>query len=1286
MQRYAVGLVVFTTLLCVAGRHVEANLLANAGFEIGVSSHFDSWTQSGDAQVEPWAARSGTNGLAFYGWTTGGMAYQDAEAIGGSNYTFTVWGFRDSNFSVTSLWCDLRLEFYADAGATLKLAAFTNRIGYAPVAWTLYGLSAPAPTSAVLVRAVLIFGGTPTGGAFKWDDAELVINTNLDSTHYVSTTGSHVFPYTSWATAARDIQAGVAAGLGGDTVLVAAGTYPLDSQIVVAKPLTVRGTDGAAATIVDAQQRDRCFYVGAAATINGFTITNGYPHSDTNSNSGGGVYLCSGATLANCAVIGNRLSGCGEARGGGVYGTDNALITNCLVAGNSAVGGVVSVYGRMGAGGGVYVDNGAVVANCVITGNLARGSSAMIGNLPGLGGGVYCTNATIRSSLISGNRSAAAGSTSGSSYTRGGGALLLGGGTMLNCLVIGNRTDAGPGGPYTTTAAGGGVSAHESWTGLVVNCTLADNSVVATSTATSASGGGFDGGAYGQVHNSIIYFNTRVTNGGSLADNWSSSDGVVTFTCTTPGRSGTGNLAVEPSFMDRDNGNYRLAAGSPCIDAGSATGAPAFDLDGTPRPLDGNNDGTAAFDMGAYEAAAGMAAPNLLINGTFETPSAWTFIDNARLEGWAARNGTNGLALYGWTDGGLVWQDIAAAGTSNYTFSVWGFRDADFPAGLAVELKIEFLSDTFTPLVVTQRFLGGSASWAAYSISGISPPDTKIVRVVIAFSGTPGAGGAFKCDDAVLLSSEALFNVRYVAAGAGHIYPYTNWAGAATNLQAAIDAASANETILVSNGVYMGETVVNKSLSIRGLGSVCLVGKLVYPLTDSQRALRILSNVCADVRNVTIRNGYHVRGAGICNEGTLVLKDSAVVSNAVNGESPQTMGGGLYNAGNATIERCTISFNMAQGQYPGGGSGFGAGVYCASGSTLVITDCLIARNEARGSCNYNGRTGESGFGGGIYNDQGAVTLVSSTLASNTAAGAQCGYNGGNGLGGAIYTKGPATLCSCTLAYNRAAMGSGFMGGPYAGEGGAIYLENGAPVVNVDNTLIARNTADTVGPDCRGTLNASGRNLLGSIADCAIIGDTGGVIIGADPRLTGLGMNGGPTLTCAPLYGSPVIDQGSSNSVPSFDQRGMVRPVDGNMDGQSRFDIGACEYNPQVVDSDGDSLADYDEVMIHHSSPTNTDTDADGMGDGAEARAGTNLTDPADLLDMRPGESASWNGAGIVVRWSSVGGRQYSLLRATNLVNGFSLLESGMAATPPINTVTDTTAAAAGPYYYRIRLE
>ncbi|RLC70010.1 MAG: hypothetical protein DRI81_19690 [Chloroflexi bacterium] len=89
--------------------------------------------------------------------------------------------------------------------------------------------------------------------------------------------------------------------------------------------------------------------------------------------------------------------------------------------------------------------------------------------------------------------------------------------------------------------------------------------------------------------NSVLWGNTPA------ADMMGLGNFTVSYSDIENGWTGTGNLDVDPLFLDAAGGDYRLHVSSPVKDVGTAVGAPDHDLDGVARPQGGG------FDMGAYE-------------------------------------------------------------------------------------------------------------------------------------------------------------------------------------------------------------------------------------------------------------------------------------------------------------------------------------------------------------------------------------------------------------------------------------------------------------------------------------------------------------------------------------------------------------------------------------------------------------------------------------------------------------------------------------------------------------
>lgn len=130
----------------------------------------------------------------------------------------------------------------------------------------------------------------------------------------------------------------------------------------------------------------------------------------------------------------------------------------------------------------------------------------------------------------------------------------------------------------------------------------------------------------------------------------------------------------------------------------------------------------------------------------------------------------------------------------------------------------------------------------------------------------------------------------------------------------------------------------------------------------------------------------------------------------------------------------------------------------------------------------------------------------------------------------------------------------------------------------------------------------------------------GDIFGVSPLLGPLQDNGGPTHTHALLFNSPAIDTGAEGA-GMRDQRGYLRPFDGDGDETSISDIGACDVcdncpeaaNENQADGDLDGVGDTCDNCPETENADQADDDGNGIGNACEAPPATGLCAPSAAM-------------------------------------------------------------------------
>jgi hypothetical protein len=336
------------------------------------------------------------------------------------------------------------------------------------------------------------------------------------------------------------------------------------------------------------------------------------------------------------------------------------------------------------------------------------------------------------------------------------------------------------------------------------------------------------------------------------------------------------------------------------------------------------------------------------------------------------------------------------------------------------------------------------------------------------------------------------------------------------------DPALDGQPILLNGG----PVVLDKDITITGRGPAKTVWR-----GHRDRVLVVRDAVVA-VSGVTIeggRRGSSNGGAGIHQErGRLTLTDSVVRDNRIGLRYPWGIGaGGIYvYDGSLRIERSSISDNHTTAY---GGLFSAVLLLCEADAPrrIEIVRSTISDNSSRGVSEF--------AAGGISNYGCAVEIDSSTISGNA-------WDPDWPLLGGIANGGFLRLVHSTVTANH---GPGIATVPAVARTEAV------------GSIVAGNEPGWYDLECLGGPIASFGHNLDSDGSCGFDHPTDQP--NTDPMLSPLKDNGGPTWTHAPLEGSPVIDRGWCD--PGTDQRGVPRPIDGNLDNVWLCDIGAVEYVP-----------------------------------------------------------------------------------------------------------------------------
>ncbi len=455
------------------------------------------------------------------------------------------------------------------------------------------------------------------------------------------------------------------------------------------------------------------------------------------------------------------------------------------------------------------------------------------------------------------------------------------------------------------------------------------------------------------------------------------------------------------------------------------------------------------------------------------------------------------------------------------------------------------------------------------------------------FAGNGGAifinDGALNVNGCVFTANSAPFDVsRGGAIAAAQTLP-----GAFT--------VNINNSTFSNNSVNVDGDVADftrgGAIDLLSFSGVLNVSNSTFTGNSAERGGAIAATGTADIRDSTFTSNSadgdstSLGGAVALLSGSLVIDDSTFDQNGVTGPS-QSLGGAVYAFGSeVTIDDSAFTNNTAGEAFNGAGGGLFLSSAAGVPMTAEITDTTFDGNSSLGlgggisvgiastgdditlTINRSSLINNSSgfFGGGLHLSTSVGIDLETTITNSTISG-----NSSQNGGGIYHAGSQTTLNFTTVAFNTAVV----QGGGATVAGGTFALRN---------SIVSNNSAPT-DPAISGTFTSLDYNHFHEASPFAsgvftqqFLGLEPNDVVGPDPRLAPLALNGGTTPNHRPLLSSPVIGSipdgvnGCGTNVTS-DQRGQARP---NLLGCEKGSVeslaptrAAIEVSGRVLTADG----------------------------------------------------------------------------------------------------------------------